>query len=75
MPLANCAQEMQKSTGSDQGAVAGSAEFAVRKARNGAAIRWIINERKGLWVLKKSLNRTSFHLRACRRRFSCLRWN
>jgi hypothetical protein len=46
---------MQKSTGSDQGAVAGSADFAVRKARNGAAIRGIINERKGLWVLKKSV--------------------
>ncbi len=39
---------MQKSTGSDQGAVPSSADFAVRKARNGAAIRWIINERKGL---------------------------
>jgi hypothetical protein len=32
-----------------------------------------VNERYRLWVLKKSVNRTPFHLRACRRRFSCLR--
>lgn len=31
------------------------------------------DEGKRLWVLKKSLNRTPFHLRACRRRFSGLR--
>src|SRR5579864_3834010 len=28
-----------------------------------------VNERYGLWVLKNSLNRTAFHLRACRRGF------
>jgi hypothetical protein len=26
-----------------------------------------------VWVLKKSLNRTPYHLRVCRHRFSCLR--
>ena len=26
-----------------------------------------------VWLLKKSINRAAFHLRACRRRFSCLR--
>jgi hypothetical protein len=33
----------------------------------------VVFERYRLWVLKKSLNRTAFHLPACRRRFSCLR--
>ena len=33
---------MQKSTGSDPGAVPSSADFAVRKARNGAAIVGIV---------------------------------
>ena len=31
-----------------------------------------INECNQAWVLKKSLNRTVFHLRACRHRFSFL---
>ena len=36
--------------------------------RNIAITRKTLNERNGLWVLKKSLNRTPFHLRAGRRR-------
>ena len=41
--------------------------------KDGWELGFRVNERNGLWVLKKSLNRTAFHLRACRRRFSCLR--
>ena len=32
-----------------------------------------VDERYRPWVLKKSLNLMLFHLRLCRRRFSCLR--
>jgi hypothetical protein len=52
MPLADCAQTVhrkcRKAVVGGQWAVVSSAGFAVRKARNGGAIRWITNERNRL---------------------------